>query len=143
MLSGSVVTYTPETGYTGADSFTYTISDGHGGTATATVNVTVTEPVPNNAPFSWGPSEISRDSATGVTKGSLNFNDSEGDSLTYVASATTRAVSRSIRARGRTPTRPPRRLGMLPPMDPPPPTMVTRRSPSPSATATGIWPPRR
>jgi len=38
--------YTPANGYTGADSFTYTISDGHGGTATATVNVTVQATVP-------------------------------------------------------------------------------------------------
>jgi hypothetical protein len=34
-------TYTPRTGYTGADSFTYTISDGNGGTSTATVNIDV------------------------------------------------------------------------------------------------------
>ncbi len=38
------VTYTPATGYTGTDSFTYTISDGHGGTSTATVNVVVVAP---------------------------------------------------------------------------------------------------
>ena len=34
-------TYTPETGFTGNDSFDYTVSDGSGGTASATVNVTV------------------------------------------------------------------------------------------------------
>ncbi|MGA7676648.1 MAG: Ig-like domain-containing protein [Rhizomicrobium sp.] len=39
--SGTSVTYTPTTYYYGSDSFTYTISDGHGGTATATVAVTV------------------------------------------------------------------------------------------------------
>ena len=39
--SGTSVTYTPTTDYYGSDSFTYTISDGHGGTATATVAVTV------------------------------------------------------------------------------------------------------
>jgi hypothetical protein len=38
--------YTPASGYTGTDSFQYTISDGHGGTATATVNVTVSATVP-------------------------------------------------------------------------------------------------
>lgn len=38
--------YTPANGYTGSDSFQYTISDGHGGTATATVNVTVQATVP-------------------------------------------------------------------------------------------------
>ena len=36
------VTYTPAANYNGADSFTYTISDGNGGSASATVNVTVT-----------------------------------------------------------------------------------------------------
>ena len=39
---GKGLTYTPDANYFGADSFTYTISDGHGGTATATVSVTVT-----------------------------------------------------------------------------------------------------
>jgi Big-like domain-containing protein len=37
-----VATYTPAAGFVGTDSFTYTITDGHGLTATATVNVTVT-----------------------------------------------------------------------------------------------------
>ncbi|MBI5549173.1 MAG: tandem-95 repeat protein, partial [Deltaproteobacteria bacterium] len=39
---GSGVTYQPAAQFSGADSFTYTISDGHGGLATATVSVTVT-----------------------------------------------------------------------------------------------------
>ncbi|MGQ9928556.1 MAG: cadherin-like domain-containing protein, partial [Chloroflexaceae bacterium] len=39
--SGAAVRYTPNTNYTGADSFTYTVSDGRGGTATATVTLTV------------------------------------------------------------------------------------------------------
>jgi hypothetical protein len=38
--------YTPANGFTGTDSFQYTISDGHGGTATATVSVTVSAVVP-------------------------------------------------------------------------------------------------
>ena len=36
---GANVTYTPAAGYVGSDSFTYTASDGFGGTSTATVNV--------------------------------------------------------------------------------------------------------
>jgi parallel beta-helix repeat protein len=35
------ITYTPTTNFVGSDSFSYTINDGHGGTATATVKVTV------------------------------------------------------------------------------------------------------
>ena len=38
---GTGLTYDPFTGYNGADSFTYTISDGNGGTDTATVNITI------------------------------------------------------------------------------------------------------
>ncbi len=41
-LSGNAVTYTPATGFTGADSFTYQLADGRGGFATGTVSVTVT-----------------------------------------------------------------------------------------------------
>jgi hypothetical protein len=40
-LNGSDVTYTPNVGFSGTDSFTYIVSDGHGGTATASVLVTV------------------------------------------------------------------------------------------------------
>jgi outer membrane protein OmpA-like peptidoglycan-associated protein len=39
--AGSGVLYTPATGYLGSDSFTYTISDGRGGSATATVHISV------------------------------------------------------------------------------------------------------
>src|SRR5206468_161354 len=38
------VKYSPNAGYVGPDTFTYTISDGHGGTATGQVTVTVQAP---------------------------------------------------------------------------------------------------
>ncbi|MHB9055430.1 MAG: Ig-like domain-containing protein [Paludibacteraceae bacterium] len=41
IFSGSSVIYTPNTGYTGTDSFTYTVSDGNS-TSTASVVITVT-----------------------------------------------------------------------------------------------------
>ncbi len=40
----STITYTPNAGYVGFDSFTYTVSDGKGGTDMATVNITVADP---------------------------------------------------------------------------------------------------
>ena len=40
IINGQIV-YTPDAGFVGTDTFTYTISDGHGGTATATETVTV------------------------------------------------------------------------------------------------------
>ncbi|HEX4142939.1 MAG TPA: cellulose binding domain-containing protein [Pirellulales bacterium] len=42
--SGGTITYTPKSGYTGADAFSYTVSDGHGGTASALVSLTVGTP---------------------------------------------------------------------------------------------------
>ncbi len=44
-LSQNQVTYRPNTNFSGQDNFTYTISNGHGGTATATVTVNVLAPV--------------------------------------------------------------------------------------------------
>jgi hypothetical protein len=41
-LTAGVVRYAPVANYVGADTFTYTLSDGNGGTAIGTVNVTVT-----------------------------------------------------------------------------------------------------
>jgi len=38
---GNLVTYTPPGGYSGQDAFSYTLSDGHGGSAQGTVVVTV------------------------------------------------------------------------------------------------------
>jgi subtilase family serine protease len=45
-ISGTNILYTPTTGFTGTDTFTYTIFDGYFDTATATVTVTVNQPQP-------------------------------------------------------------------------------------------------
>lgn len=50
ILSGGAVTYTPPLEYSGPDSFTYTVTDGRGGTATATVQLIIVPgllPAPN------------------------------------------------------------------------------------------------
>ncbi len=81
---GDSLRYTPDANYNGADSFTYDISDGNGGTATATVNVTV-NPV-NDAPVA------NEDTATVDEDGTVliellsavlaNDTDVDGDTLT-------------------------------------------------------------
>jgi hypothetical protein len=48
-IDGDRVTYTPEAGFAGTDAFTYTLTDGHGGSAGGTVTVTVHDP-PNRPP---------------------------------------------------------------------------------------------
>ncbi|MEO5965663.1 MAG: Ig-like domain-containing protein, partial [Candidatus Limnocylindrales bacterium] len=56
LVSGAV-RYAPAANYAGTDSFTYTLSDGNGGTDTGTVNVTVT--AVNDAPsFTKGANEV-------------------------------------------------------------------------------------
>jgi len=74
--SGANVTYTPSAGYTGPDSFTYTVSDGSL-TATATVTVTVA----NNPPAANGQSSTTpEDTAVTIT---LTGSDPNGDPLTF------------------------------------------------------------
>jgi outer membrane protein OmpA-like peptidoglycan-associated protein len=86
VISTGGISYTPAAGYSGADSFTYTISDGRGGSATATVSVTVNPPVVANQP----PVAVNDDG--NVLKGyDININvlandsDPDGDPLSVIA----------------------------------------------------------
>jgi len=55
-LNNGVITFTPDAGYSGAATFTYTVSDAYGDAATANVDLTVTaEQKPTNN-FIWGTS---------------------------------------------------------------------------------------
>ncbi|NDJ84507.1 MAG: tandem-95 repeat protein [Chloroflexi bacterium] len=77
---GSTVVYVPDANFNGTDSFTYTISDGNGGTDTATVPMTV-NPV-NDAPVAVDDTATTP-YETGVMINVLdNDSDVEGDSLT-------------------------------------------------------------
>ncbi|MCA1732392.1 MAG: tandem-95 repeat protein, partial [Acidobacteria bacterium] len=74
-IVGSEIEYTPVTDFVGTDSFTYTVTDGNGGSDSATVNITVNEtnvdPVGGN------------DTATVDEDGSVSIdvldNDTDGD----------------------------------------------------------------
>ena len=75
-------TYTPAAGYTGADNFTITISDGKGGTTTVTVNIIVNPVVPtNNPPTGTGDTKTTiRDTPV---NGSVSGTDPDGDALSF------------------------------------------------------------
>ena len=96
--SSGAVTYTPARSFVGRDSFTYTVSDGYGGTATGQVTVDVTdaeppvfawahpepEPIENDlgicgAAVSWTPPTIGVDVTDNVGVTSLVASHAPGD----------------------------------------------------------------
>ncbi len=84
--NGTTVVYTPTVNYTDSDAFTYTISDGHGGTATAQVILTITSsgntpPVANNDTYTATEDLPCSVGAPGVLS---NDSDVEGNPLTAV-----------------------------------------------------------
>jgi hypothetical protein len=72
------LTFTPTANYNGTPSFTYTISDGRGGTATGTVNLTVT--AVNDAPVNTVPGSLSANAGAALTIGGLAISDVDGGS---------------------------------------------------------------
>ncbi|WP_419192642.1 Ig-like domain-containing protein [Kolteria novifilia] len=84
--SGSVVlnpdgtfSYTPDPEFHGADSFTYTVTDGNGGTSTATVSLTV-DPI-NDAPVVNGENVTTDEDAPTTIDVLANDTDVDGDTL--------------------------------------------------------------
>ncbi|MCA1453721.1 DUF4082 domain-containing protein [Bradyrhizobium sp. BRP22] len=87
LLNSNTVTFTPDAGYSGPASFTYMISDGHGGTASATVNLTV-EPSTNHPPVAVADSGFTttRDNSLAIAASALLANDidQDGDALVVI-----------------------------------------------------------
>jgi DNA/RNA endonuclease G (NUC1) len=73
------INYAPAPNYNGSDSFTYTVGDGHGGTASATVSVTI-NPVNDPPVASDGGATTDEDTSVAIT---LAAADVEGDALTF------------------------------------------------------------
>ncbi len=93
-LSGSTVNYSPAANFNGVDTFTYTLSDGAGGTATGTVTVNVA-PI-NDAPVAGADSVIAyKEFPANIKVADLLANDSPGpaneasQTLSIVAVAST------------------------------------------------------
>ena len=76
---GGICTYTPEPNFEGFDTFSYTITDGQGGTDTANVDVTVT-PV-NDVPNAVDDSLVTSEDQMGSLNVRTNDVDIDGDTL--------------------------------------------------------------
>ncbi|HEX5121880.1 MAG TPA: Ig-like domain-containing protein [Rhodanobacteraceae bacterium] len=86
-ISGTSIVYTPAAGYSGPDTFNYTISDGRGGSATASVAVTVT-PQPNRPPVAVNDTATTLVGQPVVIAVLANDSDPDGDPLTIVGVTT-------------------------------------------------------
>ncbi len=73
---------------TANDAFTYSITDGNGGTSTAFVNVNITEPVANTPPVGVDDTiSVTEDTASGPVNILGNDTNAQGDPLTISAAA--------------------------------------------------------
>ncbi|WP_405246591.1 beta strand repeat-containing protein [Cellulophaga sp. Asnod2-G02] len=82
-ISGTVITYSPTTGYSGNDQITYTINDGNGGTDTGTISITVNPAAVNEVPiannFNYSAEQDSNNNSIDVAS---EISDGDGDTLT-------------------------------------------------------------
>jgi len=78
--------YTPTTGFTGIDSFTFKVTDSHGASSTATVTITVLPAQPVNRPPVAGNQSVTTPLNTpiGIT---LQGTDPDNDGITYLLGA--------------------------------------------------------
>ena len=76
------ITYTPNLNFNGVDSYTYSITDGRGGTATATVSITINSV--NNPPIANDDFENSPEDTGVIISVLTNDTDADGDVLSIV-----------------------------------------------------------
>jgi outer membrane protein OmpA-like peptidoglycan-associated protein len=104
VISGNKINYTPTTAScsVGTDSFTYTISDGKGGTSTATVSVALQPPAANEAPIAVDDSFTVGCGASAKLDVLANDRDPNGDALRITSITSPQQGSRiSIAADGK------------------------------------------
>jgi hypothetical protein len=91
---GTGLTYAPAANLNGADAFTYTISDGNGGTDTATVDVTIT-PV-NDAPVATSNAATVAEDQTSKTTVLVLANDTDIDGDALIVSSKTNGAKGAV-----------------------------------------------
>ncbi|MDB5900935.1 MAG: thrombospondin, partial [Ramlibacter sp.] len=91
-LASGIVTFTPALNFVGPASFSYTISDGAGGsdTATVTVNVTAVQDAPDAVNDSYSTAE---DTPVTITTASLLANDTDPDAGNVLTVTSVSAIS--------------------------------------------------
>ena len=77
------IAYTPAANYAGADTFSYTIGDGQGGSATGTVSVTVT--AVNDGPTAVNDTATTAEDTSASIVVLANDTDPDGDTLTVTS----------------------------------------------------------
>ncbi len=95
--NGSVI-YTPAANANGSDAFTYTVSDGHGGTDTATVSITI-NPI-NDVPRANEDAVTTNEDTPVTFDPRLNDTDPDGDILTTTSVSLPSRGSAVINANG-------------------------------------------
>ena len=100
--AGANVGYTPASGFTGTETFSYTISDGHGGTASAIVTVTVSAAGGNHDPVAHSDGKaVDENSSETLIDVLANDTDADGDALTITSlGATDHGGTVAIRSSG-------------------------------------------
>jgi outer membrane protein OmpA-like peptidoglycan-associated protein len=104
VISGNKINYTPTVAgcSVGTDTFTYTISDGKGGTSTATVNVALQPPAANEAPIAVDDTFTVGCGASATLDVLANDRDPNGDALRITSITSPQQGSRiSIAADGK------------------------------------------
>ncbi|MBN2533878.1 MAG: tandem-95 repeat protein, partial [Spirochaetales bacterium] len=86
VINGEQITYTPDTGFNGTDTFSYTVSDGNGGSDTANINVTVYGI--NDDPVAENDSAITDEDTPVQIDVLANDTDPDEDSLSIASAGT-------------------------------------------------------
>ncbi|EKE75966.1 Ig-like domain-containing protein [Gallaecimonas xiamenensis] len=84
-ISGSSIVFTPASGFSGTETFTYSISDGKGGTASANVSVAVG--AANSSPVAVNDSAVTSAGKSVSIPVLANDSDPDGDSLTITGTS--------------------------------------------------------